>query len=80
MSGRVTIRAMVLAAALLALAGCSYDYLQRTDRVAYSTGNAVKANLERETLKPTSKSRYSVNGLGKNGVVVETSGGAQASE
>ena len=49
------------------LGGCTYDYLQRTDRVAYHAGDAVRANLERETMNPTSKSRYSVKGLGKNG-------------
>ena len=33
------------AIALLAvLGGCSYDYMQRTDRVGYSAGNAVRAN------------------------------------
>ncbi len=61
----------VLAAALaLTLSACSYDYWQRTDRVAYSAGDAVKANLERETMNPSSKSRTSTAGLGRNGNVV----------
>lgn len=52
------------------LGGCSYDYLQHTDRVAYSAGNAVKANLERETINPSKGSMYDTSGLGKNGAVV----------
>lgn len=60
--------AAVLAMAT-ALAGCTYDYMQRTDRVAYSAGNAVRANIERETMNPTSTSRYSTKGLGRNGEI-----------
>ncbi len=57
--------------ALLAmLGGCSYDYLQRTDRVGYSAGNAVKANLAQQTTNPMKGSMYSTKGLGKNGQVL----------
>jgi hypothetical protein len=63
------IRLTTVFALSLALGGCAYDYTQRTDRVAYSAGNAVKANLERETVNPTSASRYSTKGLGRNGMV-----------
>lgn len=73
MSGRVTgalVRNAVLAAMLAALlGGCAYDYLQHTDRVSYSAGNAVKANLESETTSPSKKSMYNTQGLGKNGVI-----------
>ena len=64
--------AMVAAAIVLlaALGGCSYDYMQRTDRVSYSAGNAVKANLARETTNPMKASMYSTKGLGKNGPVL----------
>lgn len=63
-------RAAALAATLsLLLSGCAYDYLQRSDRVAYSTGNAVRANLERETINPSKGSMYVTPGLGKNGPV-----------
>ena len=55
-------------AAALLLSGCTYDYLQRTDRVGYSAGDAVRANLERETADPSRKSMRSVSGLGKDGV------------
>ena len=61
--------AVLATALLLALAGCSYDYAQRTDRVAYSAGNAVRANLERETINPSKKSMNLTTGLGRNGVV-----------
>lgn len=67
MSARLTI-AVVLAAVTLALGGCAYDYLQHTDRVGYNAGDAVKANLEAETIDPGKKD--GVGGLGKNGNVV----------
>ena len=47
------LRAAAVLALLSALAGCAYDYRQRTDRVGYSAGDAVKANLARETTNPT---------------------------
>jgi hypothetical protein len=56
-------------AAALALTGCAYDYLQRTDKVGYSAGDAVKANLEAQTTNPAKDSAYSTKGLGKNGYV-----------
>jgi hypothetical protein len=61
--------ALAVLVALL-LSGCTYDYLQRTDRVGYSAGDAVKANLERETTSPSKKSMYSTDGLGKDGAVI----------
>lgn len=57
-----------VATAALLLSGCTYDYLQRSDRVGYSAGDAVRANLERETTDPSKKSMGSVTGLGKDGV------------
>ncbi|HEY0854289.1 MAG TPA: hypothetical protein VGD86_05640 [Devosia sp.] len=58
-------------AVLLGLAaltgGCAYDYVQRTDRVAYSAGDAVRANIERETANPSHKRQYDTTGLGRNG-------------
>jgi hypothetical protein len=56
-------------AAALALSGCAYDYLQRTDRVGYSAGDAVKANMAAQTVNPSKDSAYSTKGLGKNGYV-----------
>ena len=59
---------LVLAAALaLPLGGCGYDYLQHTDRVGFSAGNAVRANLEGETINPSKRSMYVTSGLGRNG-------------
>lgn len=72
MSQKLSSVVMLAAATVLvaALGGCSYDYMQRTDRVGYSAGNAVRANLARETSNPTKGSMYSTKGLGKNGPVV----------
>jgi hypothetical protein len=61
--------AVAVLAMLSALGGCTYDYRQRTDRVGYSAGDAVKANLARETTNPTKASMYRTKGLGRNGVV-----------
>ena len=60
----------VLLALLLpvTLGGCTY--LNRSEGVTVHGGNAVRANLERETAYATSKKRYSVKGLGRNGSVV----------
>jgi hypothetical protein len=54
---------------LALLAGCSYDYLQHTDRVSYAAGDAVKHNLEAETTKPDKRSAYDKSGLGRNGKI-----------
>ncbi|MDC9822799.1 hypothetical protein PRN20_03560 [Devosia sp. ZB163] len=79
------IRAAAAIAALGALTlvgGCAYDYLQRTDRVGYSAGDAVKANMAKQTVDPSKKTMYSTTGLGKNGVIASESdvviGGAAA--
>jgi hypothetical protein len=53
----------------LPLGGCAYDYLQRSDRVAYSAGDAVKANLEQQTTDPSNANMYDTKGLGKNGAI-----------
>jgi hypothetical protein len=54
----------------LLLTGCSYDYMQHTDRVAYRAGDAVKANLEGETINPAKRSMFNKWGLGRNGTVI----------
>jgi hypothetical protein len=65
------VKRVAIAVSLVAfLCGCTYDYLQRSDRVAYSAGDAVKANLERETTDPSKGSMYVTSGLGKNGSVM----------
>ncbi len=69
----------LFAATALLLGGCSYyDYLQNTDRVAYSTGNALKANLEGQTINPSSANMYDVSGLGKDGYVIDPGTGEPA--
>ncbi len=70
-------RALAVFAVLSALAGCTYDYRQRTDRVGYTAGDAVKANLARETTNPAKKSMYSTKGLGKNGAVIGSAAPAE---
>lgn len=64
------VRTAALLVACMTLTGCAYDYRQRTDRVGYSAGDAVRANLARETTNPTKASMYSTKGLGGNGPVV----------
>ena len=49
------------------LGGCTYDYSQHTDTVAYSAGDAVKANLALQTINPSKKSMNNTDGLGKDG-------------
>jgi hypothetical protein len=61
--------AAVLSATLL-LGGCSYDYLQHTDRVGYSAGNAIRANMAIQTVNPSKGSQYVTSGLGGNGNVI----------
>jgi len=61
------------------LSGCAYDYLQHTDRVAYSAGDAVRANIERETLDPSKASMQVTSGIGKDGYVTPNAGAVTAS-
>ena len=56
--------------AAIALGGCSYDYFNHSDKVSYSAGDAVKANLARETINPSKKKMNDTTGLGKNGDVI----------
>jgi hypothetical protein len=70
-AGMIRLATLVLASSLvLPLGGCAYDYMQRTDRVSYSAGNSVRANLEAQTVNPSKKSMKSKAGLGKDGHVV----------
>ena len=41
--------------------------------MGYSAGDAVKANLEAQTMNPSKDSAYSTKGLGKNGYVAPKS-------
>ncbi|MGV8833129.1 MAG: hypothetical protein ACOH2N_14220 [Devosia sp.] len=70
LSASTAARSSALAITLaLLLGGCAYDYTQRTDRVAFSAGNAVKANLEAQTVNPSKASMKMTGGLGKNGAI-----------
>ena len=64
------IRLGVASALALTLAGCAYDYAQNSDRVGFSAGNAVKANLAAQTTNPSKSSQHETDGLGKDGVVL----------
>ena len=55
--------------ATLLVSGCAYDYAQHTDRVGYSAGTAVKANMAMQTINPSKDSMYNTKGLGKNGYI-----------
>ena len=67
---RLTSSAALVAASLL-LVGCS-DYLNHRDRVTLAGGNAVRANLERETINPSKASMYRTKGLGSDGNQIPT--------
>ena len=70
MSLRSTVRAggiLLIAASLVG--GCAYDSLQHEDRVSYNAGDAVRANLEIQTINPSKKSMNDTSGLGKNGEI-----------
>ncbi len=71
--------AAIAALLALALAGCAYDYLQHSDRVAYSAGDAVKSNIAIQTTNPSKKSMYNTTGLGQDSAMfsVELSQAAQ---
>ncbi len=70
MSGRRKLTAAAAASlSVLLLVGCTYDYGQHSDRISYRAGDAVNANLEGETIDPSSASMYDTTGLGKNGSV-----------
>jgi hypothetical protein len=58
-----------LAIALLA-SGCTYDHMQRTDRVSFRAGNAVRTNMAIQTINPSKGSQYVTKGLGANGSVM----------
>lgn len=69
----IAAKSLLIAACLgTLLTGCTQTYLANSDRVAHSSGNAVKANLARETINPSDKLMNKTTGLGKNGNVQPT--------
>lgn len=66
----ILLRTAAVLSLSVVLSGCTYDYNQHSDRVAYSAGEAVKANLARETEDPSNKSMNKTSDLGKNGNVI----------
>lgn len=75
-------RPLLIAGAMLAgtvlLGGCTYDYLQHTDRVSYRAGDAVRANMAIQTSNPSKGSQYVTTGLGANGNVIPAPAAAPA--
>lgn len=70
------IRILLVALPLALLAGgCTYA---RHDRISFSAGNAVRANIEGQTINPSKRSMYSTTGLGKNGNLILTTPAAPA--
>lgn len=69
LAGRGALALMGIAACL-GLAGCVYDYTNHEDRLSYSAGDAVKANLIKETVDPEYPGMYSKKGLGRNGILI----------
>lgn len=74
MKGSGVVKLLGGLAALLALAGCTYDYMQRTDKVSHRAGNAVETNMAIQTTNPSKDSQYDTRGLGKNGAVLSGAG------
>ena len=75
----IVARFLVAAGAALLLSGCAYDYLQHTDRVGYSAGDAVAHNLAQETINPSKRSMYVKSGLGRNGSVIPSANSSASS-
>ena len=69
MNGRQLTTAAGAGLLALLLGACSYHYLQHSDRIGFRSGDAVRANLERETDDPSHRLVYDTKGLGKNGSV-----------
>lgn len=61
---------LALAGAALALLASACTHAERSDRIAFSAGNAVRANLEGQTTNPSKRSMYVTSGLGRNGSVI----------
>jgi len=68
---KMTVRTGLAVSLALLIGGCGYDSSQRTARVGFSAGDAVKANLEAATTDPSDHTMYETTGLGKDGAVVE---------
>jgi len=61
---------IIIASLTLMVSACDPTYLANSDRITQGAGNAVKANLEGQTIDPSSDEQYDVTGLGKNGGVL----------
>jgi len=60
----------IVASLTLIVSACNPAYLANSDRITEGAGNAVQANLEGQTIDPSSDEQYDVSGLGKDGAVL----------
>lgn len=72
-------RLMLAGLLAMAIAGCTLEAMQRSDRIRHGAGDAVAANLESEAVNPMSGAMFNTRGLGANGAVVGTSDGSTGS-
>ncbi|MCF6328120.1 MAG: hypothetical protein L3J21_12675 [Devosiaceae bacterium] len=80
MKSFVVLKSTIIVASLtLIISACNPAYLSNSDRITQGAGNAVKANLEGQTIDPSSDEQYDVSGLGKDGGVIPppVEGGAE---
>jgi len=61
---------IIVASLTLIVSACDLTYLANSDRITQGAGDAIKANLEGQTIDPSSDEQYDVSGLGKNSGVI----------
>ncbi len=61
---------IIVASFVLIVSACDPTYLANSDRITQGAGDAVKANLEGQTIDPSSDEQYDVTGLGEDGGVI----------
>ncbi len=71
---------VIVVSLTLVVSACNMVYLSNSDRITQGAGNAVKANLEGQTVNPSSDEQYDVSGLGQNGGMWSPPAGETAGE
>ena len=71
MKSKTMLKSVIVVGSLsLLLSGCDLTYLTNSDQITPGAGNAVNANIEGQTIDPSSDAQYNVHGLGADGSVV----------